>query len=230
MTRSAEPHHPDPLFPSLPPSLTGRGGRVSPANEIGIGAGRSTCGSEARSGGHRTSCKPAAQLGLRVRRRACRPCLYGLPRFPGLWLALWSNSLPADHPAANPSKGSPMTDRLRPTPWRQLLESGFDTQLYAFGDLPEGPRRIEVEATTWHPKQSALIRFFRDLDSNRRYRISVFKRPKVGGYGPDQMDLSEVPSGTTLTVEIHRNYSGTFQSRMYRLWRSVGSRPSRGCW
>jgi hypothetical protein len=98
----------------------------------------------------------------------------------------------------------------RPKPWRQLLESGFETRLYAIEDLPTGKRRVLLENSAWHPNQWAVVWFLRDLDSEQLYRITIFKNRQTGGYGPVS-DLADVAPGTSLTIEIHQNRTGTFR-------------------
>lgn len=104
-----------------------------------------------------------------------------------------------------------MREATRPTPWRQLLESGFETRLYEFEDLPTGRRRVLLEKSAWHRNQPAVIWFLRDLDSEQRYRISIFQNRRRTGYGPEGSDLAGVPSGTSLTIEIVASRTGTFR-------------------
>ncbi|MFL6237305.1 MAG: hypothetical protein ACJ76N_29535 [Thermoanaerobaculia bacterium] len=107
-----------------------------------------------------------------------------------------------------------MNSQFRPTPWRQLLQSGFETHLYEFEDLPTGTRRVVLENATWHPGQRvpAVVWFLRDLDSEQRYRISIFQNRQRNGYGPvEGLDLAGVPPGASLAVEIHQNGTGTFR-------------------
>jgi hypothetical protein len=104
-----------------------------------------------------------------------------------------------------------MTHQVRPMSWHQLMESRFETQLYAYENLPTGTRRVLLEKSAWHRYQAAVIWFLRDLDSEKRYRISIFRNRQNNGYGPEQLDLAAVPSGTSLTIEIHQNRTGTFR-------------------
>lgn len=106
-----------------------------------------------------------------------------------------------------------MNSKVRPMPWRQFLESGFEMSLYAFEHLPTGTRRVELEKAVWHPgpRVSAVVWFLRDLDSEQRYRISIFRNRQQNGYGPEGADLANVPPGASLTVEIHQNRTGTFR-------------------
>jgi len=106
-----------------------------------------------------------------------------------------------------------MNNKARPMSWRQFLESGFETHLYAYEDLPTGTRRVVLEKAVWHPGQrvSAVVWFLRDLDSEQRYRISIFRNRQRNGYGPEAVDLANVPPGASLTVEIHQNRTGTFR-------------------
>jgi hypothetical protein len=104
-----------------------------------------------------------------------------------------------------------MVDGFRPTPSRQLWDSGFDTGLYDFELLPAGNRRILLEKSAWHRNQPAVVWFFLDLESGVRYRISIFKNKKRTGYGPEGLDLSTVPPGTSLSIEIRESRVGTFR-------------------
>jgi hypothetical protein len=104
-----------------------------------------------------------------------------------------------------------MKSEYRPVPWRRFFESGFETSPYETSDLPTGPRRVLLEASAWHRNQPAVTCFFRDLDSEQRYRISVFRTSKSGLYGPEGFDFSAVPPGTTLAIEILQNQTGTYR-------------------
>jgi hypothetical protein len=105
----------------------------------------------------------------------------------------------------------------RPKSWGHILESGFDTRIYPYRDLPTGSRRVVLEESLWHRYKPAVVCFLRDLDSEQRYRITVFRDPETAIYGTDGVDFSHLPTGTTLTVEIQQNRTGTF--------RIVGARP-----
>lgn len=104
-----------------------------------------------------------------------------------------------------------ITSSFRPKSWHQLLASGFETRLYAIEDLPTGKRRVLLECSAWHRNQPAVVWFLQDLDSEQRYRITVFKSRTAGNYGPEGIDLSHVPPRTTLTIEIHQNRTGSFR-------------------
>lgn len=90
-------------------------------------------------------------------------------------------------------------------------ESGFDLGTYAYTDLPTGSRNIVLEASTWNPTQPAVICFFLDLDSNQRYRLSVFRNRKTDRYGPGELDLSGVAPGEKLQITIHQNGTGSYR-------------------
>jgi hypothetical protein len=97
--------------------------------------------------------------------------------------------------------------------WSQLVHSEFDTQLYAFENLPTGTRRVLLEKAVWAPGQRvhAVVWFLRDLDSEQRYRVSIFRNRQGDSYGPEGLDLAGVPSGASLIIEIHQNRTGTFR-------------------
>jgi hypothetical protein len=99
----------------------------------------------------------------------------------------------------------------RPKSWRILLESGFEPRLYSHEGLPTGRRRVMLEESLWHRTNVAVVCFFRDLDSDQRYRISVFRHPQTHEYGLDGVDFSHLCPGTILTVEVHQNSTGTFR-------------------
>ena len=106
-----------------------------------------------------------------------------------------------------------MNSKVRPMSWRQFLESGFETHPYSFEDLPTGTRRVVLKIAAWHPAQRvpAVVWFLRDLDSEQRYRISIFRNRQGNSYGPEGLDLADVPPGASLAVEIHQNGTGTFR-------------------
>ena len=63
----------------------------------------------------------------------------------------------------------------------------------------------------------AVVCFLRDLDSEQLYRITVFRDPETQQYGPQGFNFSAVPPGTSLTLEIHQNHSGTFRIQAAQL-------------
>jgi hypothetical protein len=99
---------------------------------------------------------------------------------------------------------------VRPKSWRQLLESEIDLSLYPTEDLPIGRRRVNLEDSAWHKNQHAVVCFFRDLDSGRRYRITVWDRTSAK-YTPEGLDFSVLHPGAFLTVEIQQTQNGTFR-------------------
>ena len=109
------------------------------------------------------------------------------------------------------------TSGYRPQPWRRLLESGSDPRLYSWKDSPVGSRRVALEESAWHRRLSAIVCLFRDLDSEQRYRITVFRNAGIRGYGPESVDFRDLRPGRILTIEIHQNRTGTF--------RIVGAQP-----
>ena len=102
-------------------------------------------------------------------------------------------------------------ERYRPQSWRQLWESEFETEPYRWEGLPIGRRRVILEASAWHRNSAAVICFLRDLDSEQRFRITVFRDRATEMYGPQGFDLATVAPGTSLTIDIHQNHSGTFR-------------------
>jgi len=97
-----------------------------------------------------------------------------------------------------------------PKSWRRLLQSGLDLSLYPFEDVPTGKRRVVLEDSAWHRNQPAVVCFFRDLDSEQRYRITVFWR-STGVYGPEGLNFAVASPGTYMTLEIHQTRNGTFR-------------------
>jgi hypothetical protein len=87
----------------------------------------------------------------------------------------------------------------RPQSWRQFWESGFETELYGWEDLPIGRRRVILEASAWHRNRPAVVCFLLDLDSEQRYRITVFRDSETVKYGPQGFNFSAVSPGTSLT-------------------------------
>lgn len=112
-------------------------------------------------------------------------------------------------PTLRPAQGT--ESEFRPQSWRQLWESGFETELYRWEDLPIGRRRVILEASAWHRNCEAIVCFLRDLDSEQRFRITVFRDRETESYGPQGLNFSAVPPGTSLTADIHQNHSGTFR-------------------
>jgi hypothetical protein len=101
--------------------------------------------------------------------------------------------------------------KFRPKSWRQLLESGFEPGDYPYEGLPVGSRRVALEATLWHPDVPGVVCFFRDLDTEHKYRVSVFKNQRTRRYGPDGVDFSTLGPETMLKIEIRQNRTGTFR-------------------
>jgi hypothetical protein len=99
----------------------------------------------------------------------------------------------------------------RPMSWRKLLQAGFEPRLYPADGLPTGTRKVILMATSWHRNLTAVVCFFRDLDSQQCYRISVFRDVSTRKYGPEGLDFSLLAPATTLTIEIHQNTTGTFK-------------------
>jgi hypothetical protein len=106
---------------------------------------------------------------------------------------------------------------FRPQSWRQFWESGFETELYRWEGLPIGRRRVILEASAWHRNCAAVVCFLRDLDSEQRYRITVFRDRETESYGPQGLNFSAVLPGTSLTIDIHQNHSGTFRIQAAQL-------------
>jgi len=104
-----------------------------------------------------------------------------------------------------------MAEAFRPMSSHQLMESGFETQLYAFEHLPTGNRSVLLEKSAWHRNQPAVVWFLRDLVSEQRYRISIFQNRQRNGYGPGEQDLAVIPPGTCLTIEVRATRTGTFR-------------------
>jgi hypothetical protein len=95
--------------------------------------------------------------------------------------------------------------------WRKLLESGFDPRLYSWVDLPVGIRRVELEEHAWHRRLNAVVCFFRDVESEQRYRVTVFEEPGIRRFGPEGVDFRTLPPQTILNIEIQMNRTGTFR-------------------
>lgn len=105
-----------------------------------------------------------------------------------------------------------MSGPTAPKSWRQLLDSGFDTRLYSWDDLPTGRRRVILMESSWHRDQPGIINYLRDLDSEQCYRITVFKDRKSGRYGPPQgPDFARVRPGSILTIVIEPTRTGRFR-------------------
>jgi len=107
--------------------------------------------------------------------------------------------------------------KIRPQSWRGLIDSGFEPRLYPWEDLPLGNRRVSLEASCWPPDLMAVICFFRDLDSEQLYRITVFRDRTTERYGPQGFDFSDVCPGTILTIEIAQTRSGKFRVQSAQL-------------
>lgn len=101
--------------------------------------------------------------------------------------------------------------KFRPKSWKQLLQAGFEPADYPYEGLPVGARWVTLEATLWHPTRPGVVCFFRDLNTDERYRVSVFKNPETRGYGPEGVDFSRLGPGTMLKIEIGQNRTGTFR-------------------
>jgi hypothetical protein len=105
----------------------------------------------------------------------------------------------------------------RPKSWRILLDSGFEPRDYPWEGLPIGTRRVTLDESLWHRHETAVICFFHDLDSDQRYRLTVFRDPETHEYGPKSFDVSHLCPGTILTIEIHQNRTGTFRLQAAQL-------------
>jgi hypothetical protein len=101
--------------------------------------------------------------------------------------------------------------KFRPKSWKQLLQSGFEPGDFPYEGLPVGARRVVLEATLWHPDRPGVVCFFRELETEQRYRVSVFKSPETWEYGPEGVDFSRLGPGTMLQIEISQNRTGTFR-------------------
>src|SRR6185295_624509 len=107
--------------------------------------------------------------------------------------------------------------KSRPQSWHGLIDSEFEPRLYPWVDLPLGNRRGSLEASCWPPDLMAVICFFRDLDSEQLYRITVFRDRTTERYGPQGFDFSDVCPGTILTIEIAQTRRGKFRVQSVQL-------------
>lgn len=95
---------------------------------------------------------------------------------------------------------------------RHLLRCGeeqydLDVREYALKGLPEGWRRVRLDAKAWHDNLPALILYLTDLESRGKYRVMIFreagKHYRVGG--EERLDLDHVALGSILHVEARQS-------------------------